>query len=188
MQKNTVFILSGPAWAGKNTLWDAIEHAVKKNIKKVVTTTTRGIRPWEVDGIHYHFISKAEFEDKIKSDDLIEYAIVHENYYGSTYTELADIDALWKAAIYIIDVTGMKNLKAHLQERWYNVKTIFLLPPSLEEMKNRMKNRWTETEEQFQIRLRSAEHEFTQQEFYDIKIVNDDIEKAKEELLTILQA
>lgn len=185
MKKHTIFILSGPAWVGKTTLWHAIEkNAV--NTKKVVTTTSRSIRETETDGIHYHFLTKWEFESKIHSGDLIEYAIVHTNYYGSTYSELDRIIEQNKSPLYIIEPQGMIHLKPLLEQKWYTVVTIFILPPSLDELKNRLHERGTETPEQFEIRLATALTELEQQDFYDIKIINYDLRTAQNELLDIL--
>lgn len=185
MQKNTVYILSGPAWAGKTTIWHAIENEAT-HIEKVVTTTSRTIREGEVDGIHYHFLTKGEFEAQIHIGNLIEYAIVHTNYYGSTHSELERIINNSKSPIYIIEPQGMVHLKPLLEDKWYSVVTIFLLPPSLDELKKRLHGRGTETPEQFEIRLATALTELEQQDFYDIKIINDDIKQAKKELLKIL--
>lgn len=179
-----VFILSGPAWVGKTTLWHAIEASVP-HIEKVITTTSRPMREAEIDGIHYHFVSRESFQEKIQSGDLIEYAIVHTNYYGSTHTELDRIIQLWKSPIYIIEPQGMIHLRPLLEKEWYEVVTIFILPPSITELKKRLRTRGTETEEQFQIRLATAMTELEQQEFYDIKLINDDFEKAKAGLINI---
>lgn len=185
MKKNTVFILSGPAWAGKTTIWHAIENEAT-HVEKVITTTSRPIREWEVEWSHYHFLSKGEFEAKIHTGDLIEYAIVHTNYYGSTYSELERIIQNNKSPIYIIEPQGMVHLKPLLEDQWYEVVTIFLLPPSLDELKKRLHGRWTETPEQYEIRLATAITELEQQDFYDIKIINDDLERAKQDLIHIL--
>ncbi len=187
MQKNTVFILSGPAGAGKTTIWHAIENEAT-HIEKVITTTSRLIREWEKDGVHYHFLTKGEFEAQIHTGNLIEYAIVHTNYYGSTYSELERIINNNKSPIYIIEPQWMVHLKPLLEDKWYTVVTIFLLPPSLDELKKRLHGRGTETPEQFEIRLATALTELEQQDFYDIQIVNDDLKKAKKELLTILNS
>lgn len=186
MQKNTVYILSGPAGAGKTTIWHAIEWAAP-HIEKVITTTSRPSREGEIDGNHYHFLTKTQFETEIHSGNLIEYAIVHTNYYGSTYSELERITRNNHSPIYIIEPQGMVHLKPLLEDKGYTVVTIFLLPPSLDELKKRLHGRGTETPEQFEIRLATALTELEQQAFYDIRIVNDDLEKAKKELLTILQ-
>jgi guanylate kinase len=187
MNTNTIFILSGPAWAGKTTLWHHIENATP-NVEKIITTTSRTIRNGETDGVHYHFISKEAFESKIHAWELIEYAIVHTNYYGSTYSELERIIAKNRNPLYIIEPQGMVHLKPLLEDAWYSVVTIFLLPPSLDELKRRLHGRWTETQEQFEIRLATAMTELEQQDFYDIKIINDNLEQAKDELINIFHA
>ncbi len=182
----TAFILSGSAGSGKNTLWDLVGPLCAENICRVMTTTSRPIRKWEVNHVDYHFISKKEFESKINNHELIEYAVVHMNYYGSTKSELEKVINLWKIPLYIIEPQWMIHLKPLLEDEGYIVTTIFLLPPSLDEMKRRLHNRWSETEEQLNIRLATAMTEFEQQDLYDKKIVNDNIEKAKDELITFL--
>ncbi len=185
MNTKKIFIFSGPAWVGKTTLWHLVEWHLP-HVKKVITTTSRTRRDGEIDGEHYHFISREAFEAKIVSWDLIEYAIVHTNYYGSTHTELERIVNHWDNPIYIIEPQGMIHLKPLLEKEWYTVVTIFLLPPSLDELKRRLHNRGTETPEQFEIRLATALAELEQQEFYDIRLVNHDLEITKEEFIAIL--
>ncbi len=185
MNNKPVYIFSWPAGVGKTTLWHAIEKDAQ-HIEKVITTTSRIRREWERDGIDYHFVTKEDFEKKIHSGDLIEYAIVHTNYYGSTLSELERIISLGKSPIYIIEPQGMVHLKPLLEDQWYRVVTLFLLPPSLEVLKHRLHARGTETQEQFDIRLATAQTELEQQDFYDIKIVNDSLEEAKIEFLAHL--
>ena len=185
MKNNTVFIFSGPAGVGKTTLWHLIEKDAP-TIEKVITTTSRPIRENEINGIHYHFITRSEFEAKIHTGDLIEYAIVHTNYYGSTFSELDRIIQNKKSPIYIIEPQGMVHLKPLLEDKWYKVVTIFLLPPSLDELKKRLHGRGTETPEQFEIRLATALTELEQQDFYDIKITNNNLKIAGKELLDII--
>ena len=180
-----VFILSGPAWAGKNTVWDRV-LPLASNIQRVITTTSRPIRKGEKNEVDYHFVSQSDFEKKIHAHEMIEYAITHTYYYWSTYRELDRISKSGKSPIYIIDVKWMKNLKSLLEKKWYMVVTIFLLPPSIEEMKRRLRNRGTESEEQFEIRLATAMTEFEQQNSYDIRIVNDDLDQTVQELNAIL--
>lgn len=180
-----IFILSGPAGVGKTTIWENIAEKVP-HIAKIVTTTTRQIRDGETAGVHYHFLSRDEFEAKIAAGDLIEYAVVHTNLYGSTYSELDRIISLDKSPIYIIEPQGMIHIKPLLEAKWYEVNTIFMLPPSLDELKNRLRGRGTETEEQFNLRLAKAMLELEQQDLYDIKIVNDSLEQAENDLIKAL--
>lgn len=188
MKKNKVFILSGPAGVGKNTLWNAVRPLCDDFIEESISTTTRTpIRKGEVDGVDYHFVTKEQFEEKIRNNDFLEYAVVHTFYYGSTKSELERINQLGKSPIYIIEPQGMTHLRPLLEKEWYEVTTIFLLPPSIDEMKRRLHMRWSESEEQFQIRLATAMTELEQQDFYDIRLVNDDLEKTKKELLALLK-
>jgi guanylate kinase len=180
-----VFILSWPAGVWKTTLWHNIEWSCP-SIQKIITTTSRSIRENEVDGKDYHFINRDIFEEKIKKWEFIEYAVVHTNYYGSTFEELDRIIEQGRSPIYIIEPQWMVHLKPILEKEGYTVITIFLLPPSLDELKRRLHNRWTETEEQFQIRLATAMTELEQQDFYDIRLVNNDLKKTKDELIAIL--
>ncbi len=180
-----VYIFSGPAGVGKTTLWHAVAPRVP-HIEKVITTTSRPKRPNETDGVDYHFISRDDFQKKIKEDDFIEYAIVHTNYYGSTHSELDRIIRTGKSPIYIIEPQGMIHLRPLLEKEGYDVVTIFVLPPHLDELKRRLHERGTESEEQFQIRLATAMTELEQQDFYDIKILNDNFEQAQEDLIQVL--
>lgn len=180
-----VFILSGPAGVGKTTLWENISHLVP-HIGKIITSTTRSIRDWEKNGFDYHFLSRNDFENKIAVWDLIEYATVHNNLYGSTFSELERILSQKQCPIYIIEPQGMLSIKPVLEKKWYQVITIFILPPSLEELKNRLRCRGTETGEQCEIRIAKAITELWQQDLYDIKIVNDSIEDAQKQLIKVL--
>jgi len=109
-----IFIFSGPAGVGKTTLWHAIEHEVT-HVEKVITTTSRPRREHEKDGKDYHFISREDFEERIRQNTLIEYAVVHTNYYGSTHEELERIIGTGKSPIYIIEPQGMVHLKPLLE-------------------------------------------------------------------------
>lgn len=117
MHKHTVFILSGPAGVGKNTLWDAVASECSDHIEKVITTTSRSIRQNEVDGVDYHFVSREEFSSKIANHEFIEYAVVHTNYYGSTFAEVDRIEKLKKSPLYIIEPQGMIHIKPILEEK-----------------------------------------------------------------------
>lgn len=140
-KSHTVFILSGPSGVGKTTVWDEIRSNHSDRVEKIVTTTTRAPRPGETDGVHYYFLSKTEFEAEILSGNMIEYALVHGNYYGSSAEELDRIVSHAKSPVYIVDPQGMAHLKPELMRRGYRVSTVFLLPPSIDELKNRLRGR-----------------------------------------------
>ena len=182
----TVFILSGPAGVGKNTLWNLIKEECASMIEESISMTSRNMRPGESNWVEYHFVTREIFEKKIHEGAFLEYALVHTNYYGSPKSELIRITESGKSPIYIIEPQGMIHLRPLLEDEWYKVITIFLLPPSLEELKKRLKGRGTETEEEFEIRLATALTELEQQELYDVKIINTDLFETKKELLQIL--
>ena len=186
MNKKKVFILSWPAGAGKNTIWNLAKPLCEAYIEESVSTTSRPSRSTEQNGREYYFVSREEFQEKIENNEFLEYALVHTNYYGSPKSELSRIIWRGKSPLYIIDVQWAILLKPLLEREWYAVRTIFLLPPSIAVMQERIRGRGTESEEQFQIRLQSAMREFEQQDLYDTKIVNDDIEEATDELVAIL--
>ncbi|MBP6981598.1 guanylate kinase [Candidatus Gracilibacteria bacterium] len=182
----TVFILSGPAGVGKNTVWNLVKEECTLSIEESTSMTSRNMRPGENNGVEYHFVTREVFEKKIHEGAFLEYALVHTNYYGSPKSELTRITKEGKSPIYIIEPQGMIHLKPLLEDEGYKVITIFLLPPSLEELKKRLKGRGTETQEEFEIRLATAITELEQQELYDIKIINTNLSDTKEELLKIL--
>lgn len=117
---------------------------------------------------------------------MIEYALVHGNYYGSTYGELTRIIELGKYPLYIVDPQGMVHLKPLLQHRNYTVQTFFLLPPSIEELRSRLSGRGTEQTSHLELRLANALVEMEEQDFYDHKIINTTLEETLETLATII--
>ncbi|MDQ1344258.1 MAG: guanylate kinase [Patescibacteria group bacterium] len=174
----TVFILSGPSGVGKTTVWDEIRSKHVDRVERIVTTTTRAPRPGEVHGTHYYFLSKGEFESKIVAGEMIEYALVHGNYYGSSSEELERIVSHGKNPVYIVDPQGMAHLRPELMRRGYRVSTVFLMPPSIDELKSRLRGRGTEDDDSLNIRLANAMVEMEEKDFYDYQIVNDALENA----------
>lgn len=143
------------------------------------------MRSGEINGVDYHFLPRTDFEAKIAAWDFIEYATVHTNLYGSTFSELDRILSENKNPLYIIEPQGMVYIKPVLEKKWYKVKTIFLLPPSIDELKKRLSARGTETPEQYEIRLNTALQELEQKNFYDIQVLNDDMKIAENDLVKI---
>lgn len=181
-----ILILSGPSGVGKTTVWEALHTKYADQLEKIVTTTTRTKREGETEGKHYYFLSREEFQSRIDSDDMIEYALVHGNYYGSTFGELERIIELGKYPLYIVDPQGMVHLKPLLQHRGYTVQTFFLLPPSVEELRNRLSGRGTEKSDHLELRLANALVEMEEQDFYDHKIINTTLEETLETLAEVI--
>lgn len=178
--KGMALIVSGPSGVGKDTVIDAWTKA-DNTIARVVATTTRKPRENEVDGVDYNFVSKEEFESLIDKNAFLEYMNVHGNYYG---TPLSSVDKLvleGKTAILKIDVQGALEV----MKKRADIPSIFILPPSLEELENRLRGRGTEKEEVIQKRLKNALDEIEKSLYYQYKVINKDVEITVTELQEI---
>jgi len=178
-----LIIISAPSGGGKTTL---VNYIVKEIpfVKYIPTCTTRQKRKGEVDGIDYIFLSKEEFLKKIENDEFLEYAVVHGRYYGTLKESVFEAIKDGYDPILVIDVQGMKSVKERLEGK-IDITTIFIIPPSIDELIKRLKMRG-ESNEEIEKRLKSLEKELPQWKNYDYIIVNDDLEKAKENLKSII--
>lgn len=175
-----LFVVSGPSGCGKSTILKEILKDEK--IKFSVSATTRSPRDGEKDGINYYFISKKEFEEKIKEDLFYEYSFHFGNYYGTLKEK---VDKEIKAGYDIIldiDINGAMQIK----ENYPNPIMIFIKPPSLEELILRLRKRNTESEETLKERIERANLELSYQDKYDYVVTNDKLEKAIEEFKGIV--
>ncbi len=177
--RGELFIISAPAGGGKTTIVNMLLKEVP-NLVRAITCTTRKPRDGEEDGKDYYFLTKEEFEESIKNDKFLEYAKVHDNYYGTPREEVEKLLNEGKDVILIIDVQGMRQLRKKIK-----LNAIFILPPSLEELINRMKKRG-ESEEEIKKRLETAKKELPAWKEYDYVVVNDVLEKAKENIKKII--
>ena len=181
-----IYIISWPSGVGKTTIWKILVDMDDLLFEKVITTTTRCPREGESYGVHYYFVEKEKFSRLIEQNRMIEYAIVHGNYYWSSYEELDRILDIWKIPLYIVDPQWAKFLKDKLIKD-YDVSTIFLMPPSEDELVKRLNNRWTETQESFDLRLKESLDQIKDKDFYDYTIINDDIDKTIDEFISIIK-
>ena len=183
MAKGLLIVLSGPSGVGKGTINQRVRE-LSPDIKKSVSVTTRLQRPNEKDGIHYHFISQNEFDNLIKNNGLLEYAKVYQNYYGTPKKPV--IDALEKGIdmIFELDIQGARLIK----QAYDDCVRIFITPPSIEELQNRLNNRGTETEEVKALRLSETIKELNEAKYYDYMVVNNDVEKAAKTIIDIISA
>ncbi len=181
MDKGLLIVYAGASGVGKGTIMKELLKS-NDNLKLSVSATTRAPRPGETNGVEYHFVAKDEFEELIKSDGLLEYASYCDNYYGTP--KKAVFDMLDKG----IDVFLEIEIKGFLQikEKYPDCVTIFLLPPSMEELEKRLKGRGTEPLDVIEKRLNTAKEELTYSEQFDYKVINDDVDRAKEEILSII--
>lgn len=181
MNKGNFIVVSGPSGVGKGTIFNKVVKEV--NGWYSVSSTTRNPREGEIDGINYFFISRDEFEDKIKNGEFLEYNYYNDNYYGTSKKMVLDkinsgIDVFME-----IDVNGAHNIKKMFPE----AILIYIAPPSIDELRNRLINRGTESMEKITQRLEIAEKELKEIDFYDYVIVNDDLEKATDEVRKIIK-
>ncbi len=176
-------VVSAPSGAGKTTIIKKVMDEDDR-LGFSISTTTRTQRPGEINGKSYYFISREEFEKLINQDEFIEWAEVHGNLYGTLRKEIDRIRALGKIPLFDIDVQGGINLKNRLELS----VMIFIIPPSLEILEQRLRNRKTDSEEQIKIRLANAIGELAQYGIYDYIIINDNISEAVNNFKTIVAA
>lgn len=148
-----------------------------------ISCTTRSPRPGDKEGVTYHFLSREEFEKGISESAFLEYAIVHDQYYGTPLKFIEDAFQKGASVIMDIDVQGAKIIKEKLPSK---IVTIFILPPNEEEWEKRLRGRGTDSEENILKRIRNGKEELRRQDEFDFKIVNDDLETALKELEEIV--
>ena len=177
-----LIIISGTTCAGKGTIIKKLLER-NNNITLATSYTSRPIRPKEINGKDYYFISRKEFENKIENGDFLEYARVrYGEYFGTPKKEVIDLLNSGKDVILEIDVVGAQIIK----EKFRNTLLIFILAPSMEEVKKRILNRKTENQEQIIDRFKTAYKEINEINKYNYVVINDDIEKCLEKVEAIL--
>lgn len=180
-ERGELIIISGTTCAGKGTI---IQELLKRNenLTLSISYTSRAMRDGDKEGINYYFISAEEFEKKIDNNEILEYALVHGNYYGTPKKELEDLLATGKDVILEIEVEGAQNIKRMFPE----TILIFILAPSMEEVKRRIKERNKETTEQIITRFQTAYKEINEIKKYNYVVVNDVLEDAVNKVESIL--
>jgi len=179
-----ILVLSGPSGAGKSTI---ISNSADKigEFYFSISTTTRDPREGETHGVEYYFVSKEEFEEGIKRGDFLEYATVHGNYYGTSMEPVRKALEEGKLVIFDIDVQGHRLVRAKMGDL---VTSIFITPPTLNELKRRLYSRSDEKKEIIERRIENAKSEIKAIGEFDFVIINDVIEVAVEQFITIAKA
>ena len=179
-----LFVISGPSGVGKGTVRKALFNMPKHNLTYSVSMTTRKIRPGEVDGKDYYFVSKEEFEQRIKEEKFLEYAEFVGNYYGTPLDKVNEQLDSGKEVVLEIEVEGALQVKKKVPD----CVMIFLVPPSKEDLYKRLRSRGTESEDIIEHRVNKANREFKKAKYYDYIVVNDDVDNAADRILAIIRA
>ncbi|MFN4217360.1 MAG: guanylate kinase, partial [Brevinematales bacterium] len=174
MKQGGIIVISGPSGVGKTTLYKRLLAEFPEKLAFSVSATTRSPRPGEVDGIDYYFYTREAFEKAIKEGKFAEWANVYGNYYGTLKSELEKIMKSGKTALLDVDVQGGMSIREAFPESYL----IFILPPSLEELKERILKRCSDNPETIKRRLQQASHEMEMAPFYDLCIENKNLEEA----------
>jgi len=179
-----MLVVSSPSGAGKTTLTRNLVNA-DRNLKLSISVTTRPRRPSEVDGVHYHFISRERFSQMRRAGDLLEFAKVHGNFYGTPRKPVEKALAAGHDVLFDIDWQGAQQLYEKMRA---DVVSVFVLPPSARELKARLERRAEDSEEIIRRRLKNAAKEIPHWAEYDYVLINRDLDRSFRDLRQILGA
>lgn len=182
-REGLLIIISGPSGAGKGTVYNEVV-ARRPNIKKSVSVTTRNPRPGEVDGVHYYFRTLEQYQEMIAKGEFLETASVYCNYYGTPKAPVLKMLADGNDVMFEIDTLGAEQIR----KKYPKSITIFLMPPSFEELERRLRGRGTESEEAITRRLGLARSELSKYKLFDYIVFNDNVENAIEGVISIIDA
>lgn len=180
MSRGILFIMSGPSGTGKGTICE--ELLKRENIYLSVSSTTREKRKGEIDGVTYNYTTTADFEDMINSGEMLEYAVYSGNYYGTPRKTVEKMLDEGTNVLLEIEPQGALKVKKQFEE----ANLIFVIPPSMAELKRRLIERGRETEEQILERMKASKWEFEQSGKYNNIVVNDDLERCIQEVCAIV--
>lgn len=183
-RRGLMLVISSPSGAGKSTIARNLLEK-DKNISLSVSVTTRARRQSEIDGIHYNFISKRDFERMREGEELLEWAEVHGNYYGTPREPVEAAMTEGKDMLFDIDWQGAEQLQDKMKA---DVVSIFILPPTMTELQSRLHRRAEDTEEVIQTRLANSRSEIEHWRDYDYVILNDDLQAAFEAIEAVVKA
>jgi len=182
--QSRLVVLAGPTAVGKGT----VAAYVRNNFPQVwlsVSMTTRHPRPGEIDAQHYHFVDDAQFERMRQAGELLEWAVVHGRAkYGTPRAPVDEALAAGRLALLEIDLQGARQVRERIPEALF----VFLSPPSWDELVRRLVGRGTESEEEREARLATARQELEAQSEFDVTIVNDNVQRASQELVSLMRA
>lgn len=181
MNKGGVFIVAGPSGSGKDTLFKEL-FKKRPDIRFSISSITRPMRVGEVEGEKYNFITREKFESMLENDELLEYNVYIGNYYGTPKGPVIDAVEKGQDILIEVDVNGAKAIREKMPE----AVSIFIMPPSYAELKRRLSGRGTESEEVIEKRMHESLSEIKRADEFDFIVVNDDINKAVDDLIEVI--
>ncbi|WP_338822469.1 guanylate kinase [Mycoplasmopsis felifaucium] len=187
LSKKPIIIFAGPSGVGKGTIEQFLFNDKDLRLKLSCSATTRKPRIGEINGVHYFFISKDEFIQRIQNNEFLEYSFHFDNYYGTLYEEIDRIHSLNMIPFLEIETNGAKQIlekEASLEN--YRLITLFILPPTLDDLKQRILNRNSEDDASIQKRLDKAIEEMNEKNLFKHHIINDDADRAAKEIKDII--
>ena len=182
-ERGLLVVISGPSGVGKGTVRNAFINNPELNLVYSISMTSRERRPAEREGVDYYFVTRERFEEAIKNDELLEWTEFVGNYYGTPLAKVEELRNAGKNVLLEIEVEGAMKVK----EKCPDVLTIFIIPPSMEELENRIRGRRTEPEEIVQQRLSKAHREMNMLAQYKYVVCNEDAEEAAELISVIIR-
>ncbi len=183
-RRGLMFVLSSPSGAGKTTLSRRLLEQ-EEGVAMSVSVTTRGPRPGEVDGKDYYFIDTLKYDKMVEAGELLEHAVVFDNKYGTPKKQVMDSLASGRDVLFDIDWQGTRQLAQTCRQ---DLVSVFILPPTLDELERRLRSRAQDSEEVVQKRMARAVDEISHWEEYDYVVVNEDLDKAMQHIRRILYA
>ena len=183
MPKGFAIIISAPSGTGKTTICNSLRESIP-DLKFTISHTTRKIREGEVDGVDYIFISKNEFKNKIKNNDFLEWAQVHDNYYGTSLESADTTINKGYDTLLEIDIQGVKSLRKMNYQGTY----IIIFPPSIKELEVRLRKRGSDSEKKILQRVETGKKEIKKYKMYDYIVTNHVVEDTVNNLISIMQA
>ncbi len=182
-ESGILFVVSSPSGGGKGTLIQRVLSRVQ-NLSYSVSYTTRKPRNGEVDGREYFFISREEFSQMVERNDFLEWATVHSHLYGTSRSQVDHDVALGRDIVLELDVQGAASIRNLIAD----AVSVFILPPSLEVLRQRLIARGTDSPDDLAVRLRNAPEELKAYKTFDYVIINDDVERAAAKLMAVIEA
>lgn len=183
-ERGLLIVISGPSGAGKDTIVNEVIKNKDMNLFVSISATTRLPRGSEENGKDYFFLTKDEFIKRINNNDFLEYAIYNDNYYGTPKYKIEEYLAKGIDVILIIEIQGALKIKSLISDALF----IFIMPPSMDELKNRLVNRNTDSKEKIFARFKQSYKEINEVKKYNYVVVNDDISKASNKVISIINA